>query len=77
MAELAVSGPFGAVKEQSSGLYAIAGEEEHSRYFSEDAYKAAAKPKESMIIPDANHVDLYDKVNIIPLTSWKSSSKTT
>ena len=66
LAALAISGPFGAVKEQSSGLYAIAGEEAHSRYFSEDTYKAAAEPKELMIIPDANHVDLYDKVNIIP-----------
>ena len=44
----------------------IAGERAHSRYFSEDAYKAAAEPKELMIIPNAIHVDLYDKVDIIP-----------
>jgi len=44
----------------------IAGEKAHSRYFSEDAYKAAAEPKELMIIPNAIHVDLYDKVDIIP-----------
>ncbi|MFA6851386.1 MAG: alpha/beta hydrolase [Selenomonadaceae bacterium] len=44
----------------------IAGENAHSRYFSEDAYKMAAEPKELMIIPNANHVDLYDMVNIIP-----------
>ncbi len=44
----------------------IAGENAHSRYFSEDAYKAAAEPKELMIIPNASHVDLYDRVNIIP-----------
>jgi fermentation-respiration switch protein FrsA (DUF1100 family) len=44
----------------------IAGEKAHSRYFSEDAYKAAAEPKELMIIPNANHVDMYDRVNIIP-----------
>jgi fermentation-respiration switch protein FrsA (DUF1100 family) len=44
----------------------IAGSEAHSRYFSEDAYKAAAEPKELMIIPNANHVDLYDQVNVIP-----------
>ena len=44
----------------------IAGENAHSRYFSEDAYKAAAEPKELMIIPRAVHVDLYDKVDIIP-----------
>jgi fermentation-respiration switch protein FrsA (DUF1100 family) len=44
----------------------IAGEKAHSRYFSEDAYKAAAEPKELMIIPDAVHVDLYDKLDVIP-----------
>ena len=44
----------------------IAGENAHSRYFSEDAYKAAAQPKELMIIKGANHVDLYDRVVKIP-----------
>ena len=44
----------------------IAGENAHSRYFSEDAYKAAAEPKELIIIPGAAHVDLYDRLDIIP-----------
>lgn len=44
----------------------IAGENAHSRYFSEDAFKAAAEPKELVIIPGAVHVDLYDKVDVIP-----------
>ncbi|WP_114821585.1 alpha/beta hydrolase [Chryseobacterium sp. KLBC 52] len=44
----------------------IAGEKAHSRYFSEDAYKMAAEPKELIIIPDAVHTDLYDKTDIIP-----------
>ena len=44
----------------------IAGEHAHSRYFSEDAYKAAAQPKELMIINNANHVDLYDRMDKIP-----------
>jgi len=47
-------------------LLIIAGEKAHSRYFSEDAYKAANEPKELMIIPGAVHVDLYDKVDVIP-----------
>lgn len=47
-------------------MLVIAGEHAHSRYFSEDAYKAAKEPKEIMIIPDAVHVDLYDQVDIIP-----------
>lgn len=47
-------------------LLIIAGENAHSRYFSEDAYKAANEPKELMIIPNAVHVDLYDKMDKIP-----------
>ena len=53
----------------------IAGENAHSRYFSEDAYKAASEPKELMIIPNAVHVDLYDKVNIIPFDKLESFFK--
>ncbi|MCM2322816.1 MAG: alpha/beta hydrolase [Oligoflexia bacterium] len=44
----------------------IAGEKAHSRYFSEDAHQLAAEPKELMIIPNANHVDLYDRMDKIP-----------
>lgn len=44
----------------------IHGEKAHSRYFSETAYEAAAQPKELYIVPNANHVDLYDRVDIIP-----------
>ncbi len=44
----------------------IAGENAHSRYFSEDIYKSASEPKELMIIPNAVHVDLYDKLDKIP-----------
>jgi len=47
-------------------LLIIAGEKAHSRYFSEDAFKAANEPKELMIIPGANHVDFYDRTDIIP-----------
>lgn len=44
----------------------IAGENAHSRYFSEDAYKAANEPKELMIIPGKVHTDLYDQLDVIP-----------
>jgi fermentation-respiration switch protein FrsA (DUF1100 family) len=44
----------------------IAGENAHSRYFSEDIFKAANDPKELMIIPNAVHVDLYDRADVIP-----------
>lgn len=39
----------------------VTGEKAHSRYFAEDAYKAiGGKNKELVIVPNANHVDLYD-----------------
>ena len=44
----------------------ITGDKAHSKEFSEDAYKRAAEPKELFIIPNAGHVDLYDKVELIP-----------
>ncbi len=50
----------------------IAGENAHSLYFSEDAYEAAAEPKELYVVPGANHCDLYDKVDIIPFDKLES-----
>jgi fermentation-respiration switch protein FrsA (DUF1100 family) len=44
----------------------ITGENAHSREFSEEAYRLAAEPKELFIVPGAGHVDLYDRVNLIP-----------
>jgi fermentation-respiration switch protein FrsA (DUF1100 family) len=44
----------------------IIGEHAHSRYFSEDAYELAAEPKGLYIVPNAGHVDLYDKTDVIP-----------
>lgn len=53
----------------------IAGENAHSRYFSEDAYKAAAEPKELMIIKGGIHTDLYDRTDIIPFDKITSFFK--
>ena len=44
----------------------ITGDKAHSREFSEDALKRAGEPKELYIVPNAGHVDLYDRVNLIP-----------
>lgn len=56
----------------------VIGETAHSRYFSEDVYKEAAEPKELYVVPGAGHVDLYDKVDLIPwdkLTSFFNAMK--
>ncbi len=44
----------------------VHGEKAHSRYFSETAFAAAAEPKELLIVPGANHTDLYDRMDKIP-----------
>ena len=50
-----------------SAVLMIHGEKAHSRYFGEDAFKKLkGNNKELMIIPGASHVDLYDRVDIIP-----------
>lgn len=50
----------------------VHGSEAHSRYFSETAYEAAAEPKELLIVPGANHTDLYDKTDVIPFDRIES-----
>ena len=50
-----------------SPVLMIHGEKAHSRYFSEDAFKKlTGDNKELMIIPNANHTDLYYKTDVIP-----------
>ena len=44
----------------------ITGDRAHSREFSEQAYQLATEPKQLVIIPGAGHVDLYDRVDLIP-----------
>lgn len=50
----------------------IMGENAHSRHYSEDAYAAAAEPKELYIVPDAIHIDLYDDVEKIPFDKMEN-----
>ena len=60
----------------------IHGEKAHSCYFSKDAYNNMIKNskytdnKELMIIPNAVHTDLYDKVDIIPFDKMEEFLKT-
>ncbi|SUE34127.1 alpha/beta hydrolase [Rikenella microfusus] len=55
------------IGEIRSAVLLIHGEKAHSRYFSEDAYKRlTGNHKELLIIPGANHVDLYDNLDVIP-----------
>lgn len=53
----------------------ITGENAHSREFSEDAYRLAGEPKDLYIVPGAGHVDLYDRVSLIPFNKLESFFK--
>lgn len=55
------------IHEIDNAVLLIHGENAHSRYFSEDAFKKlTGDNKELLIIPGASHVDLYDRLDIIP-----------
>lgn len=50
-----------------SAVLMIYGEKAHSCYFSQDAFtKLQGENKELLIIPDAVHTDLYDRMDVIP-----------
>jgi fermentation-respiration switch protein FrsA (DUF1100 family) len=50
----------------------ITGDQAHSKEFSVDAYARAAEPKELVWVPGAGHVDLYDRVTLIPFDKLTS-----
>lgn len=55
----------------------VHGEKAHSRYFSEEAFvRLKVDNKRLMIIPKANHTDLYDNLNAIPYNEIEQFFKT-
>lgn len=44
----------------------VVGDRAHSRFFSERAYEKALEPKEMFVVEDAEHIDLYDRIDRIP-----------
>ncbi len=54
----------------------VMGENAHSREWSEEAYKLAGEPKELYVVPGAGHVDLYDRVELIPFDKLTDFFKT-
>ncbi len=53
----------------------VTGDKAHSRYYSEDAYKAAAEQKELVVVSGADHVDLYDNLDKIPFDKFEQFFK--
>lgn len=59
-----------------SAVLIVHGEKAHSCYFSKDAYaKLKGDNKELLLIPDAVHTDLYDRIDIIPFDKMMSFFK--
>lgn len=59
-----------------SAVLLVHGENAHSRYFSEDAFKLlTGDNKELLIVPGAVHTDLYDHVDVIPFDKIESFYK--
>lgn len=62
--------------EIKSAVLLVHGEKAHSRYFSESAYKKLKGTNKSLIIvPGANHTDLYDKKDKIPFDAIEAFYK--
>lgn len=44
----------------------IVGDRAFSRWFTEEAFEALGEPKELVVVPGARHIDLYDRLDLIP-----------
>ncbi|QNH17340.1 hypothetical protein HEP74_02491 [Xanthomonas sp. SS] len=53
----------------------IAGDQAHSKEFSEEAFRLAGQPKELYWVKGAGHVDLYDRTDLIPFDKLTSFFK--
>lgn len=60
-------------QEIRSAVLLVHGEKAHSCYFSKDAFKKlTGDNKELLLIPGASHVDLYDRLDVIPFEKIKN-----
>ena len=53
----------------------VVGDRAHSKFFSESVYAAANEPKELYVVEDAEHIDLYDRVDRIPFNKLEEFFK--
>ena len=65
------------IGEIRSAVLIVHGEQAHSRYFGEDAFKRLrGDNKQLLIVPGASHVDLYDRTDIIPFDAIETFFRT-
>lgn len=53
----------------------VVGDRAHSNFFSEAAYEKANMPKEIYTVEDAEHIDLYDRMDRIPFDKFEAFFK--
>lgn len=53
----------------------IVGDRAHSQFFSENVYEKLLEPKELYVVKDAEHIDLYDRVDRIPFDKLENFFK--
>lgn len=59
---------FDYADELENAVMIVHGDKAHSFYFSKDVYaRLKGDNKEFLVIPGANHTDLYDRLDVIPL----------
>lgn len=50
----------------------ITGDIAHSKWFSDIVFEQLAEPKQLVVVPGARHIDLYDRVDLIPFDTIDS-----
>ncbi len=61
----------------ANAVMLVHGQNAHSRYFSEDAFKKLkGENKKLLIVPNANHTDLYDNLEKIPFDEIENFIRT-
>ncbi len=58
------------LKDYDRSLLLVTGDKAHSRYYSETVYEKANEPKEIVVLPNADHVDLYYNMDKIPFDKF-------
>jgi uncharacterized protein len=50
----------------------VTGEHAHSRWFSDAVHEKATGPNELVVVPEARHIDLYDRTDLIPFDTLET-----
>lgn len=62
---------------EGRGVLLVAGEQAHSRWFSERAFASIPDgDKELLLVPGARHIDLYDDLSLIPMDTLDAFFRT-